>query len=55
MTHTITPAADTKISLDAAQKIVAELQGMNLENQSLALQFAMQTLRLSVTEINCLV
>jgi hypothetical protein len=36
-----------KSPLDAAQTIVAELQGMTSENQSLALQFAMQTLRLA--------
>lgn len=42
MTQTTTPTAP----LDAALKIVAELQGMSSENQSLALQFAMQTLRL---------
>ena len=47
MTDHASPAAETKSPLDAAQKIVAELQGMNPENQSLALQFAMQTLRLT--------
>jgi hypothetical protein len=47
MTPTESPAAETKSPLDAAQKIVAELQGMTPENQSLALQFAMQTLRLT--------
>ncbi len=47
MTQTAPPAADTKSPLDAAQKIVAELKGMTPENQSLALQFAMQTLRLT--------
>lgn len=47
MSSTGTPAAETKSPLDAAQKIVAELQGMTSENQTLALQFAMQTLRLT--------
>ena len=47
MPSTGTPAAETKSPLDAAQKIVVELQGMTSENQSLALQFAMQTLRLA--------
>lgn len=47
MTQTAPTAAETKSPLDAAQQIVAELQGMSPENQSLALQFAMQTLRLT--------
>ncbi len=47
MTQTASPAIEMKSPLDAAQKIVAELQGMNPAIQSLALQFAMQTLRLS--------
>lgn len=47
MTQTAPTATETKSPLDAAQKIVAELQGMTSENQSLALQFAMQTLRLA--------
>lgn len=47
MTQTDPTAAESKSPLDAAQKIVAELQGMTPENQSLALQFAMQTLRLA--------
>lgn len=47
MTQSATSAAESKSPLDAAQKIVAELQGMTSENQSLALQFAMQTLRLT--------
>ncbi len=46
MTHSATTATETKSPLDAAQKIVAELRGMTPENQLLALQFAMQTLRL---------
>jgi hypothetical protein len=47
MSQTAPTAAETKSPLDAAQKIVAELQGMTSESQSLALQFAMQTLRLA--------
>lgn len=47
MTQTAQTTAETKSPLDAAQKIVAELHGMTPENQSLALQFAMQTLRLT--------
>jgi hypothetical protein len=47
MTQTAPTAAETKSPLDAAQKIVAELQGMDPESQSLALQFAMQTLKLT--------
>lgn len=47
MTQTAPTAAETKSPLDAAQKIVAELQGMAPESQSLALQFAMQTLKLT--------
>lgn len=47
MTQTAPITAETKSPLDAALKIVAELQGMTSENQSLALQFAMQTLRLT--------
>lgn len=39
-------STDTKSPLDAAQKIVAELHGMAKENQTLALKFAMETLRL---------
>ena len=47
MTQTEPSGAGTKSPLDAAQTIVAELQGMTPEDQSLALQFAMQTLRLA--------
>lgn len=47
MTQPAPTTAETKSPLDAAQKIVAELQGMKSEDQSLALQFAMQTLRLT--------
>ena len=47
MTQHTTPADESKSPLAAAQKIVAELQGMSPENQSLAVQFAMQTLRLA--------
>lgn len=46
MTQTA-PATGTQSPLDAAQKIVADLQGMSSEDQTLALQFAMQTLRLT--------
>jgi len=47
MSDADTPAVETKCPLDAAKKIVAELQGMNPENQLLALHFAMRTLRLT--------
>jgi len=47
MSNTATPAVETKSPLGAAQKIVAELEGMSKDDQSLALQFATQTLRLS--------
>ena len=40
---------NTKTPLDAAQKIVAELNGMNTDHQSLALKFAMETLGLKLT------
>lgn len=36
--------ASTKTPLDAAQKIVAELQGMAKDHQALAVKFAMETL-----------
>lgn len=52
MSQTAAPAAETKSPLDAAQKIVAELQGMTPENQSLALQFAVQTLRLTPATVH---
>jgi hypothetical protein len=39
-------ATAAKSPLDAAQKIVAELQGMTADHQSLALKFAMETLGL---------
>jgi hypothetical protein len=43
------PSANSvKSPLDAAQKIVAELAGMNSEHQSLALKFAMETLGLKL-------
>jgi hypothetical protein len=48
MTQAEPTAAEMKSPLDAAQKIVAELQGMTSENQLLALQFATQTLRLAL-------
>jgi len=38
----------TKTPLDAAQKIVAELQGMTKEHQALALKFAMETLEIQL-------
>ncbi len=47
MTQPAPTATETKSPLDAAQKIVAELQGMTQENQALALEFATQTLRLT--------
>lgn len=47
MTHRTTPAAEMKSPLAAAQEIVKELHGMSSEDQTLALQFAMQTLRLA--------
>ena len=47
MSNTGTPAVETKSPLDAAKRIVAELEGMSKDDQSLALQFAMQTLRLA--------
>lgn len=48
MTQVDSPVVGTKNPLDAAQKIVAVLHGMNKDDQSLAFQFAMQTLRISV-------
>jgi hypothetical protein len=48
MTTVSSPAVELKSPLDVALKIVTELQGMSPENQSLALQFAMQTLRLTL-------
>ncbi|QQS10246.1 MAG: hypothetical protein IPK69_06400 [Phycisphaerales bacterium] len=47
MTQSGPPAVEKNSPLEAAQKIVTELQGMTSENQSLALQFAMQTLRIT--------
>lgn len=47
MTQPATAANETKSPLNAALKIVAELHGMSPENQSLALQFATQELRLT--------
>ena len=47
MSNVDSPTADRKSPLEAAQKIVVELKGMTSEDQSLALQFAMQTLRLT--------
>ncbi|MDX6305051.1 MAG: hypothetical protein QOI77_2020, partial [Blastocatellia bacterium] len=40
--------SSTKTPLDAAQKIVAELQGMAPEHQALALKFSMETLGLQL-------
>lgn len=40
-----TPTVDPKSPLEAAQKIVVELNGMSSENQSLALKFVVETLR----------
>jgi hypothetical protein len=39
----------SKTPLDAAQKIVAELQGMTPEQQTLALKFSLETLGLQVS------
>lgn len=47
MTNAPGSPGESKSPLLAAQSIVAELQGMKKEDQTLALQFAMQTLRLS--------
>jgi hypothetical protein len=48
MTQTAHAAVATKSPLEAAQKIVAELQGMTTEHQALALKFAMETLGLQL-------
>lgn len=52
MTQHATEVSETKSPLDAAQKIVDVLQNMTMENQSLALQFAMQTLRLAAPTVS---
>jgi hypothetical protein len=49
MSQSNTAANEMKSPLDAAQKIVAELQGMTKDDQSLAMKFAIETLRLEVT------
>ena len=46
MTQSANSSNTPNSPLDAAQKIVAELQGMKQEDQQLAIQFATQTLRL---------
>lgn len=46
MTHTTATAAETKSHFDAAKEIVAALQGLAREHQSLAFKFAMETLGL---------
>ncbi|HEY6243371.1 MAG TPA: hypothetical protein VIX17_05470 [Pyrinomonadaceae bacterium] len=43
-----TETSSMKTPLDAAQKIVAELQGMTPEHQALALKFSMETLGLQL-------
>jgi hypothetical protein len=46
-----TVATSSKSPLDAAQKIVAELQGMTPEHRSLALKFAAETLGLNLPSL----
>jgi hypothetical protein len=48
MTQAAHAPAATKSPLDAAQKIVAELQGMTDDHQALALKFAIETLGLQM-------
>lgn len=48
MTQPAQPNVGTKTPLDAAQTIVAELQGMPEPDQSLALKFAAETLRIDL-------
>jgi len=48
MTQGVHAPTATKTPLDAAQKIVAELQGMTIDYQALALKFAMETLGLQL-------
>lgn len=52
MTQTETTAIETKSPLAAAQTMVAELQGMTQDNQALAIQFAIQTLRLALPSVH---
>ncbi|MBX3352528.1 MAG: hypothetical protein KF684_06300 [Phycisphaeraceae bacterium] len=51
MTQSAKATAEAKTPLNAAQTIVEELKGMNAEDQSLALQFAIQTLRLALPTV----
>src|SRR5438874_1745783 len=48
MSESATSSGNNKSPLDAAQKIVAELQGMTKENQTLAMKFAIETLGLQI-------
>ena len=48
MTQSVHNSAPTKGPLDAAQKIVSELQGMTNDQQALALKFATETLGLQL-------
>ena len=48
MSTTTPNPSSTKSPLDAAQKIILELHGMTPDDQSLAIRFAAETLRLSV-------
>jgi len=47
-------ATSSKSPLDAAQKIVTELQGMTPEHQTLGLKFAMETLGLNLPSLTAL-